>query len=68
MKKQEMDTQEKRKYFLLLDKNSFAASHSKSLLWTPKRETFLNTNFFQDFSGHLSCRTPENVCFCVDFF
>ena len=32
MKKQEMDTQEKRKQFLLLDKNSFAASHSKSLL------------------------------------
>ena len=33
MEKQEMEIQEKRKWFLLLVENSFAASHSKTFLW-----------------------------------
>ena len=48
MKKQEMEIQEKRKQFLLLawknsillGKNSFTASHSKTFSLTPKRKTF----------------------------
>ena len=40
-----MEIQEKRKWFLLLDKNSFAASHSKTFLWTP---TMQMQNFLKD--------------------
>ena len=110
-----MEIQENRKWFLLLDKNSFAASHSKTFLWTPtvwnffkdklqlnRRRSvkkmflkvsqnaqentcaafslFLETLLWSDsstgdflwslqiFSGRVSCKTPENGCFCVDLF
>ena len=50
MEKQEMEIQEKRKQFLLLawrnslllDKNSFTVSHSKTFSWTPKRKLQLH--------------------------
>ena len=35
MEKYEIVTPEERKQFLLLDNNSFAASHLKTFLWTP---------------------------------
>ena len=84
------------KWFLLLDKNSFAVSHSKTFLWTltmflkasqnSQENTCAVVSLFLEallksdsstcvflwnlriFSGHLSWRTPENGCFCVDFF
>ena len=40
MEKLEMETQEVRKYFFLLDNNSFAASQSNTFLWTPTMQNF----------------------------
>ena len=75
MKIQEMEILEKRKWFLLLDKNSFAASHSKTFLRTP---TILN--FLKDkLQLHRRCsvkkvflrasqNSQENTCAGVSLF
>ena len=72
MEKQEMEIQEKRKWFLLLVENSFAASHSKTFLWM--------SNFWKDkLQLHRRCsvkkiflnpsqNSQENTCARVSLF
>ena len=72
MEKQETEIQEKRRYFLLLDKNSFGASHFKNLFVNA-----YNVNLFKDkLQLHQRCsvffkasqNSQENTCAGVTLF